>query len=302
MSKKHKHEDHVNHEAWAIPYGDLVTLLLALFVVMYAVSSVNEGKFKQAAASMKAAFNGTPTSMTPIQLGEQEVKGNAPVSADTGTPASPMQALNNMGLGTSDATGIPHDIEMMASAIKTAMGDLIKDGVVVVRSTRVGLEVEIQTDILFPSGAAKLSPKAVVILKRLADVLSHFKHVIQIEGHTDNMPIHTNMFPSNWELSAARAASVVHLFIEQSIAPERLSLSGQAQYHPEDSNDSEKGRNRNRRVVLVIPAKKDIIELLEKADLSAKDIQAQAPNTSAHNASPATVNSVPVSKLEKTSL
>lgn len=261
MAKKHKHEDHVNHEAWAIPYGDLVTLLLALFVVMYAVSSVNEGKFRQAAASMKAAFTGAPTSMSPIQVGDQSVSGSPPLTAAAlaAPPVAPAAGGAGAGGATTGADG-GHDIEVMAHEIEQAMGDLIKEGLVVVRNSKAGLEVEIQTDILFASGTSTLSPAAIVILQRLAKVLGHFDQAIQVEGHTDTMPIHTAEFNSNWELSAARAASVVHLFIKDSIRPERLSLTGLGEYHPESSNDTATGRNRNRRVVLVIPADKALVK------------------------------------------
>lgn len=260
MAKKHKHEDHVNHEAWAIPYGDLVTLLLALFVVMYAVSSVNEGKFRVAAASMKAAFNGTPTAMTPIQVGEQPVESTPPVSMDLMPPTAPAP-----GTGSNGA-----DIQMMAKEIEKAMADLIDAHLVVVRQSSAGLEVEIQTDILFASGTADLSPTAVGILRRLAQIFSHFDNAIRVEGHTDAIPIHNAQFVSNWELSAARAASVVHLFVAQQILPQRLSLMGLGEYHPENSNDNESGRNRNRRVVLVIPADKNVLKGMADAQPGAQ--------------------------------
>lgn len=247
MARKHKHEDHVNHEAWAIPYGDLVTLLFALFTVMYAVSSLNEGKFRVAAASMNAAFSGPQRSLQPIQLGE-----TAPPNAidmdqmNVSRPDTP--TIDNGGGGGGG------DIRRMAQEIKQALAPLVKDKVVTIRATAVGLEVAIQTDILFPSGTATLSPEAENIMKQLAVVLKHFGHDVRVEGHTDNVPINTVQFPSNWELSAARAASVVHLLMREGVEPERLAVIGSGEYKPVADNKDALGRNRNRRVMLVIPA------------------------------------------------
>src|SRR5690606_11386470 len=106
--------------------------------------------------------------------------------------------------------------------------------------------------ILFPSGVATLSPHAVNILEQLAATLAPFPNPIRVEGHTDNVPINTRAFPSNWELSAARAASVVHLFMRQGLAPERLAVIGLGEHRPIAANDTPEGRNANRRVVLVI--------------------------------------------------
>lgn len=254
MAKKHKHEDHVNHEAWAIPYGDLVTLLFALFTVMYAVSSVNEGKFRLAANSMAVAIDGAPRSQ-PVQVGEATPTSTAMIKIDVMQQQQSSQAMQMMSQQrTGTGGGDVRALERMSQEIRKAMSELIKAKVVTVRNTGNGLEVEIQTDILFPSGTASLSPEATVIMKRLAAVLAGFENAVIVEGHTDNVPIATTVFPSNWELSSARAASVVHLFMREGLKPDRMSVVGAGEYKPLAGNDSEDGRNRNRRVVLVIPA------------------------------------------------
>ncbi len=256
MAKKHKHEDHVNHEAWAIPFGDLIILLLAFFVVMYAVSSVNEGKYRVAAASMAEAFNGAPKSLNPVQVGD--VNAMAKLTSMAPSLSRP-QAMGPGGipLGSAQGSGVnpkAGQIEEMAKAVKAAMADLIDKNVIVVRTTPQGIEVEIQTDILFASGTSTLSEQAMHIMERLAIVLAGFPNPVRVEGHTDNVPIHTATFPSNWELSAARSASVVHLLMEKGIAPQRLAVIGVGEYRPVADNASAQGRNRNRRVVLVIPS------------------------------------------------
>ncbi|HVT35466.1 MAG TPA: flagellar motor protein MotD, partial [Nevskiaceae bacterium] len=276
---KHKHEEHQNHEAWAIPYGDLVTLLLALFVVMYAVSSVNEGKFRVLAESMAEAFGGAPRSIAPIQVGEKISKGsdNSQKMSVLPSPSLPqalggvMRSLSNPRvldgnlrstiaqhqLDRSGNTGYKHGLENlqhMGDQIRSAMGELIGKQLVIVRQTELWLEVEIKTDILFPSGVARVDDNAVPVLTRLAGIMQPFPNSIRVEGYTDNVPISTYTYPSNWELPAARAASVVRLFIDHGVDPKRMSVAGLGEYRPVADNDTPTGRNRNRRVVLVVLA------------------------------------------------
>jgi len=125
---------------------------------------------------------------------------------------------------------------------------------VVVKRTEFWLEIEIRTDILFSSGSAQVAPTALPVLSRMAEILKPFPNLLRIEGHTDNVPISTASFPSNWELSAARAASVVHLFMRQGVDPQRMTVNGLGEYRPVASNTSVENRNRNRRVVIVVLA------------------------------------------------
>lgn len=284
MAKKHKHEDHVNHEAWAIPFGDLIILLLAFFVVMYAISSVNEGKYRVAAASMAEAFNGPPKSLEPVQVGEVAAMAKLLTTAPSLTRPEAMGPGGSLLDGGQGAgmNSTAKQVEDMASAVKAAMADLIDKNVIVVRTTPQGIEVEIQTDILFASGTAVLSPQAIHIMQRLAVVLTSFPNPVRVEGHTDNMPIHTTVFPSNWELSAARSASVVHLLMEKGIKPTRLAVIGVGEYRPVADNATEAGRNRNRRVVIVIPS-------LRTESKAAND-------TASASISTPTIDNVPVAK------
>jgi chemotaxis protein MotB len=250
MSRKHKHEEHMNHEAWAIPYGDLVTLLLALFVVMYAISSVNEGKFRAASASLSEAFKGVPRTAVPVQIGSIPVLSKGRELDVNLVESERIEEGGAMTENTNDNLSS----QEMAEQLNVAMADLIKAKVIVVRQNPYSIEVEIQTDLLFTSGEAKLSVKAQHILQRLADVLKRFPNPIRVEGHTDNVPINSSVFPSNWELSAARAATVVHLLMKSGVAPNRMSVIGMSEYRPLADNIDEAGRNRNRRVQLIIPS------------------------------------------------
>ncbi len=267
-----RHDEHTNHEAWAIPYGDLVTLLLAFFVVMYAISSVNAGKYRVLSDSLFAAFRGAPRTMDPIQVGEkpngsgaaldpsivqsnlqgQQRSSLAPVPIKGGNPqagALPTAGhLAGAGTGAAAAAALQH----LADEVTRAMDDLVKQNLVVVRRSEFWIEVEIKTDILYPSGSAHLAPYAVDVIERLGSALAPFPNPIRVEGHTDNKPISTVAFYSNWELSAARAGSVVRVLQGQGVGPERLAVIGYGDTRPAQPNDTEQGRNSNRRVVVVI--------------------------------------------------
>jgi len=278
-SRKHKHEEHTNHEAWAIPYADLLTLLLAFFVVMYAISSVNAGKYRVLSDSLFAAFRGAPRTMQPIQVGEKQVGSGADLQTSIvqqamleGQPRSILAVKADPG--SSKVTGNPtveprvdaivtpkinalstaasQALQKVADQVEHAMDDLVKDNLVVVRRSDFWIEVEIKTDILFPSGSAHLGTNAVSVIERLADSLAPFPNNIRVEGYTDNVPIKNLQFYSNWELSAARAGSVVRVLAKRGVDPVRLAVIGYGEQRPLQSNDTAQGRNANRRVVIVI--------------------------------------------------
>jgi chemotaxis protein MotB len=265
MARKKKHEEHVNAEAWAIPYGDLVTLLFALFTVMYAMSSVNEGKFRVLSDSMIAAFNGAPKSMRPVNIGEKEpgkggdkqLTGITPtvfiqIKTDKSTPDGNLTPRDPTKTERAKSADPPGALIRMQRQVQDAMQSLIDAKLVTVRRENMWLEIEINADILFPSGAGEFAPVAEPVLDKLAEVLKPFPNPIRVEGHTDDRPIKTAAFPSNWELSAARAASVVHQFTRQGIDPLRLEIVGFGEFRPRQPNDTSEGRNANRRVVVLV--------------------------------------------------
>ena len=146
----------------------------------------------------------------------------------------------------------PGALIRMEREVQDAMQALIDAKLVRIRRESMWLEIEINADILFPSGAGEFAPAAEPVLDKLAEVLKPFPNPIRVEGHTDDRPIRTTEFPSNWELSAARAASVVHQFMRQGIDPLRLEIVGFGEYHPRQSNESAEGRNANRRVAILV--------------------------------------------------
>lgn len=246
MARKKKHEEHENHERWLVSYADFITLLFAFFVVMYAISSVNEGKYRVLSDSLVAAFKASPKSMEPIQIGKDAKSSDDKTKSALIMPKVPVPQL---GRGENAAS---QTLNRMASKIEHAMSELIAKGLVSVKRGNLWLEVEINTNILFPSGSAHLQDEAKPALSEIAKILRDFQNPIRVEGFTDNKPINTVVFPSNWELSSARSASVVHLFMDNGISPERMAAVGYGEYRPFQNNATEDGRNRNRKVVLVI--------------------------------------------------
>jgi chemotaxis protein MotB len=263
MARKRRRvvEEESRHAAWAIPYGDLVTLLFAFFVVLYAVSSVNEGKYRALSNTLFTEFNGQkPPGSAPgsapgsILVSRSEPSAaTKPVAADShaifaDTATVTRQQAEEIARSQAESLAL----DKVANGISTAMSDLIRSNLVIVRRNGTTIEVEIRTDILFPSGSATLSPSAVEVIRKLSQSLAPLPNPIRVEGHTDSQPIDTAAFPSNWELSSARAASVVHLIANSGIDPARLSVIGHAQYSPAQSNATVAGRNANRRVLIAI--------------------------------------------------
>jgi chemotaxis protein MotB len=269
MARKQKHEEHENHERWLVSYADFITLLFAFFVVMYSLSSVNEGKYRVLSESLVAAFRSPNKSMEPVQLGSPMKSPPMPNQQDSMAPTKPGMAPPvslpmvrpnppRQSLAEEqkqrEAAARAKALEEMAGELEQALAGLIEKDLVNVRTTKFWMEVEIKTSILFPSGSAAVSPGAVSTLDKVAGILKRYPNPIHVEGFTDNQPIRTPAYPSNWELSAARAASVVHLFSRAGIEPARMAAVGYGEFQPIGDNKTVEGRNANRRVVLVVLA------------------------------------------------
>ena len=291
--RKKPHEDHINHEAWAIPYADLMTLLLAFFVVMYAVSVVNEGKYRVASESLTEAFNGSSRAIAPLSPSKTpphtlEPSLSRPTSS-SGTPLAPInmpipqrRSPNQPAARSNSAVS---DLARMESQVRKALQPLIDKKLVMIRRGPDWLEIEIRTDILFPSGVAQLSLPADGVLRSLAGILAPFDNPLRVEGFTDNVPIATAVYPSNWELSAARAATVARLFSDHGVRPDRLGIVGWGQVRPVADNATVEGRNQNRRVLVVVMSRRaptdrateDIEQLRGSAQMAEQSEPAAAP-------------------------
>ncbi|HQU61582.1 MAG: flagellar motor protein MotD [Nitrosomonas sp.] len=243
-------ETHENHERWLVSYADFITLLFAFFVVMYATSSLNEGKYKILSNSLVSAFKSTSS-----QTGTDEAR--IPVSLIKTEPDGAMIKIMEKENGeTRQAERIERKetMQSMAKDILRALSPLIEDGSVTVTQSAIGITVEINASVLFSPGEAFLAENSIEALRAVATVIQEHNHEIHVEGHTDNIPIQTVNFPSNWELSTARASSVIRLFIENGVDAARLTAIGYGENRPVDSNETSEGRKRNRRVSIMILA------------------------------------------------
>lgn len=268
MARRKRHEEHENHERWLVSYADFITLLFAFFVVMYSISSVNEGKYRVLSETLESVFSQPSRSSDPIQVGEVS-RGQGERVASPGKPDVPdfeieLPELPKERPPVSEQS--VRTINDISQQLSSALADLITNEDVTIKQTGDWLEVEINSNFLFASGDARLAREAVPVIGQIADVLAPVANPLQVEGFTDDQPINTTRFPSNWELSAARAASVVNLLDRFGIEPGRMSAIGYGEFKPIADNETEAGRQKNRRVVLVILGSQESRRTLEVFD------------------------------------
>jgi chemotaxis protein MotB len=234
MAKKAKHEEHENHERWLVSYADFITLLFAFFVVMYSISSVNDGKFRAVSESIQAALR--------------------PVT-------SPPAARVHFDLGDFKSSLVPtlgekiQFVRQIQKVLNKVNSDLAVQNQVTVMQTNQGVVITIADSLVFESGQAVIRTEALPVLEGLAEVLSVNTSVkeVRVQGHTDNVPIRSALFPSNWELSAVRAVMVTRVLTElYRFPPERVSAVGYAEFQPVTDNLTPESRAKNRRVEIVV--------------------------------------------------
>lgn len=238
---RRKRVDRDNPERWLISYADFITLLFAFFVVMYAISSVNEGKYKVFSLSLNNAFGEKAQGVEggDVHLSEQEMYFKAIIDRRNARLTEQQLKQNE-------------SMQLLFTQLTEAMASFVQSGQMVITKSNHGVVLDINASTLFKAGEASLQTDAQKMLAEVAALLETGEQRIEVQGHTDNIPIKTATFPSNWELSSARASSVVRLFIEQGIASTRLTASGAADNQPVLSNDTPEGRNRNRRVTITV--------------------------------------------------
>jgi chemotaxis protein MotB len=241
-------DDLHNKERWLISYADFITLLFAFFVVMYSVSSVNEGKYKVLSETLTGVFNAPQRSLQPIEVGQNPPAAGIGSGEDVIQPTV-TEAPRNPDM---DEAGRTEALRAMADRLALEFDELINQGVVSVESNEAWLELSLRNSLLFGSGDAEPHYDAFEVIETIASILENRDNAIRVEGFTDNRPIQTNAFPSNWELSAARAAAVVRMLAMEGIDPARMAAVGYGEHQPVARNDTEEGRRRNRRVVLLI--------------------------------------------------
>lgn len=280
MARKKKHEEHENHERWLVSYADFITLLFAFFVVMYSISSVNEGKYRVLSDAMISAFTNAGQSFEPIMIGNPSASKNTVNRSERNDPlamgvrkmpipvkrpGSKGARMDNQPVEVQDArqqqaaisqgqspSGVKDSLDQIEDEISGSLTNLINSDLLIIRKHADSLEVELKSKVLFQPGSARLSIESEKILIKLANIIARFPNSIQVEGHTDDTPVVSATYPSNWHLSASRAGSVTYLFAEHGVNPENLWAVGYGEYRPLVANDTLENRIKNRRVVLWI--------------------------------------------------
>lgn len=255
LSSKIAHEPE-SHDRWVISYADFITLLFAFFVTMYALSVVNEGKYRILADSLGFAF----LNIAPLAY---SVDQNPQSTSKTVNSASESNGRLGWGALTPHFLTKPSFFEL-TEAIRSELEVRIDKKLMTIEETENWLELTLNTNVLFATGSAILLPDSDKVLLPLRDILSSFSSPIQVEGFSDNIPIANELFPSNWELSAARAAAVVRRFIELKLSSDRFVVAGYGSNFPVATNATALGRQQNRRVVLVIAKNERMKRLREK--------------------------------------
>ena len=267
-SRRHKRGGHDHHEAehdeserWLVSFADMMTLLFCLFMVLFAISSVNTSKFEALQQSLKDAFSGAVLSGGKAMMNSGSSEGHKQAPPQPPLPAlRPLAAVNQ---DAADASGATKQLQAKQEeqdfrALKRRVDNLAKQaglqGKVKVTIRRRGLVIQLLTDkVFFDSGDAALKPSATKVVDKIAGVVrDERRHPVVVEGHTDSQPTSGSKYPSNWELSGARAAAVVRDFVGSGVLPRRVSLAGYASEEPIASNSTAAGRSKNRRVEIVL--------------------------------------------------
>jgi chemotaxis protein MotB len=241
MAAKKPHEEHVNHERYMVTYADLITLLLAFFIILYAMSDVNKAKFEQLASSLEVAFNsGSPTVLNLEVAENKEIKKRQTATTEEMTMMKAVKEQNELRR-VQEQIDKKIEEEGLQDKVKTQLSE-------------EGLKILLTDDILFLSGNATLKDESLSIISTISTTLITLENPVQVNGFTDNIPIQTAEFPSNWELSSARALSVLRYMLGENkdLVPTRFAATGYGEYKPITTNDTSEGRNANRRVEILI--------------------------------------------------
>lgn len=245
----------VTHDRWLVSYADFITLLFAFFVVLYAFAKADQKKQKQVSASIDTAFRSLgifPSGGRQPSAGG--VSGLAPGSGSvSGADEAAMPMSIVMGEEVFSPARVKDDLEHLHRELTQTLSNQVATHTVSIHMGRDGLVISLREAGFFASGSATPKPETLATLKQIAAALSLTPYDLRVEGHTDNVPIHTTEFDSNWELSTARATRIARIFLElKAMLPERISAAGYAEFHPVAANGTAEGRAENRRVDLVV--------------------------------------------------
>lgn len=246
MRRKRRKLPHVSHERWLVSYADFITLMFAFFVVLFATAQADKKKEAAVSQAIDHAFR----TLGLFQTSKADPKG---FSAAANAAEAPVNIVLDDELAASPV--VRADLERLQRELQGKLAAEISAHTVAMHIGRDGLVISLREAGFYDSGSAVPHPSSMPSLDAIAETLKPVPYDIRIEGHTDNVPIHTAQFASNWELSTARATTLTRLFIERhNFRPARLSASGYAEFHPVASNRTAEGRGKNRRVdIIVLP-------------------------------------------------
>jgi chemotaxis protein MotB len=251
MALKKEPEKHVNHERWLVSYADFITLLFAVFVVLYAMGQSDKKKVEEIAASIQASFGMANAGATAPKI--NVITSSAITIIPSINPKAPIAPTTRQRGGQAKVRAEEKDFRQIKASIEAY---LVKQGAqskVSLEITRRGLIVSLKEAGFFDSGKATIKPEAYELINTIAEVVSQYNNPLRLEGHTDNVPINTSQFPSNWELSTTRATNgLKYLLSNFDLDPDKISATGYAEFRPLADNATPEGRARNRRVDLVM--------------------------------------------------
>jgi chemotaxis protein MotB len=246
MSRRVPHSRQ-NHDRWLVSYADFITLLFGFFVVLYAFSKADQRKQIQVSAAIDTAFRSLGLFPSTVR------RPNAASSAAPGTEAAAMPMNIVMGEDVLAPARVKQDLERVRRELEQTLSNQVATHTVSIYMGRDGLVISLREAGFFASGSANPRPETLPTLRQIAASLGRTGYDLRVEGHTDNVPIHTSEFDSNWELSAARATRIARIFLDLKAMPaDRISAAGYAEFHPVAPNDTPEGRAENRRVDLII--------------------------------------------------
>ncbi|WP_020681741.1 flagellar motor protein MotB [Marinobacterium rhizophilum] len=248
MARRHPPLDDTRQDRWVLSYADFITLLLAFFIVMYAISSVNEEKYRSISEALSGVFEGT---------GKPAGSAAQAAGTDLAIGRSPRPDAPAIEIDPADEK-ITEQMRSLQAQLKRRFSPQIEAGSMTIDGNDLWLSIELRASNLFGSADALPEIEADALLGQVAELLRGLENPIHVEGFTDDRPIETDLYPSNWELSAARAAAVVRILALNGVSPQRMAAVGYGEYQPAYSNRTQEGRSMNRRVLIVVSRDKRV--------------------------------------------
>ncbi len=276
--QRHKHVEHEQLDRWLVSYADYMTLMFALFVVLYAMAMIKEEQYNVLADSLTRIFDKPSASGTGVAGQSVLVKATTQSEFELhGTslqqPKGPELLADARQLSDITQQKLGSPLQSIEQQLTQALANLLQQGVAKLQQDENWLTIELSSGLLFASGSATTTSSATVLLSEISRIIAPINNFIRVRGYTDDQPINNELFASNWELSVSRATSVLRLLEQLNVAPQRLAIEGYGQYYPFATNDTVQGRAENRKVVIAISRYGYHTEAADNVEPSADEIE-----------------------------